>query len=88
MDIVDEEKGNLAITDGKMVHPETVQSLDDKLGLVSTTLQSWDEVNDMRQGLHQRHIQMIALAGSIGTGLFLGSGAAIAHAGPLGAFMG
>jgi amino acid permease len=38
-----------------------------------------------RRGLHQRHIQMIALAGTIGTGLFLGSGKAIARGGPLGA---
>ena len=37
-----------------------------------------------RRGLHQRHIQMIALAGTIGTGLFLGSGKAIARGGPLG----
>ncbi|KAJ5471390.1 proline-specific permease [Penicillium desertorum] len=46
------------------------------------------EVYAVRQGLHQRHIQMIALAGTIGTGLFLGSGQAIATAGPLGAFLG
>lgn len=32
--------------------------------------------------------QMIALAGAIGTGLFLSSGQAIARAGPLGAFLG
>jgi amino acid transporter len=38
-----------------------------------------------RRGLHQRHIQMIALAGTIGTGLFLGSGKAISRGGPLGA---
>lgn len=31
---------------------------------------------------------MIALAGTIGTGLFLGSGKAIAHGGPLGALLG
>lgn len=46
------------------------------------------EVKELKQGLKQRHIQMIALAGTIGTGLFLGSGRAIAHAGPLGAFLG
>ena len=46
------------------------------------------EIYAVRQGLHQRHIQMIALAGTIGTGLFLGSGQAIATAGPLGAFLG
>lgn len=46
------------------------------------------EVGEVRQGLHQRHIQMIALAGTIGTGLFLGSGRAIARSGPLGAFLG
>ncbi|KAJ5631268.1 amino acid permease, partial [Penicillium longicatenatum] len=41
-----------------------------------------------RKGLQQRHIQMIALAGTIGTGLFLGSGRALANAGPAGVFMG
>ncbi|KAE8155143.1 amino acid permease/ SLC12A domain-containing protein [Aspergillus avenaceus] len=47
-----------------------------------------EEVQQFKQGLHQRHIQMIALAGTIGTGLFLGSGRAIATAGPVGAFLG
>ena len=46
-----------------------------------------EEIQDFIQGLHQRHIQMIALAGTIGTGLFLSSGQAIATAGPLGAFL-
>ncbi|KAL6410871.1 hypothetical protein AUP68_07303 [Ilyonectria robusta] len=46
-----------------------------------------EESREFRQGLHQRHIQMIALAGTIGTGLFLSSGRAIATAGPLGAFL-
>ena len=45
------------------------------------------EIRAFRQGLHQRHIQMIALAGTVGTGLFLSSGRAIAEAGPLGAFI-
>lgn len=45
------------------------------------------EIHVLKQGLHQRHIQMIALAGTVGTGLFLSSGRAIAVAGPLGAFL-
>jgi amino acid permease len=42
---------------------------------------------EMKQELKSRHIQMIALAGAIGTGLFLGSGRAIAHSGPLGTLL-
>ncbi|KAG9125064.1 hypothetical protein FRC07_009114 [Ceratobasidium sp. 392] len=45
-------------------------------------------VADVRRGLKQRHIHMFALAGTIGTGLFLSSGKALAEAGPLGAFLG
>lgn len=57
-------------------------------GEVFDTNRKFDEVGMVKQGLKQRHIQMIALAGTIGTGLFLGSGRAIAHGGPLGAFLG
>lgn len=35
-----------------------------------------------------RHVSMIALAGTIGTGLFLGSGSALANGGPVGFFLG
>ncbi|ANB14576.1 Dip5p [Sugiyamaella lignohabitans] len=38
----------------------------------------------LTKGLKQRHIQMIALVGVIGTGLFLYSGGALQSAGPLG----
>ncbi|EMC91161.1 hypothetical protein BAUCODRAFT_316905 [Baudoinia panamericana UAMH 10762] len=48
----------------------------------------FEEKQELRRGLHQRHIQMISLAGTIGTGLFLGSGKAIARGGPLGALLG
>ncbi|GIJ85066.1 hypothetical protein Asppvi_003921 [Aspergillus pseudoviridinutans] len=47
----------------------------------------FSEVHAVRQGLYQRHMQMIALAGTIGTGLFLSSGQALVIAGPLGAFL-
>ena len=37
---------------------------------------------DLSRGLTSRHVQMIAIGGAIGTGLFLGSGTAIKSAGP------
>jgi L-asparagine transporter-like permease len=36
----------------------------------------------LSHGLKQRHLSMIALGGVIGAGLFVGSGAGIAAAGP------
>ncbi|CDM27996.1 hypothetical protein DTO013E5_4066 [Penicillium roqueforti] len=66
-----------------MIHdPESpVQPEDEYVG-------DFEEISALKQGLHQRHIQMIALAGTIGTGLFLSSGRAISRSGPLGAFLG
>lgn len=40
------------------------------------------------RSLRPRHIQLMALSGAIGTGLFVGSGSALARAGPLGLFLG
>lgn len=41
-----------------------------------------DKQITLSRGLKSRHIQMIAIGGAIGTGLFLGSGSAIRNAGP------
>jgi amino acid transporter len=65
-----------------------IKDTDSPAQLADESTGEFEEVVAVKQGLHQRHIQMIALAGTIGTGLFLSSGRAIAHSGPLGAFLG
>ena len=35
--------------------------------------------NGMKRGLQNRHVQIIAIAGTIGTGLFLGAGRSIQY---------
>ncbi|KAG1141889.1 hypothetical protein G6F37_007688 [Rhizopus arrhizus] len=44
--------------------------------------------HSLKRGLKARHIQMIALGGTIGTGLLMASGKAIAKGGPGGAILG
>ncbi|KAF2156553.1 hypothetical protein K461DRAFT_234165 [Myriangium duriaei CBS 260.36] len=60
-----------------------LDSPSDDVGVVTQ-----NELRDLRRGLAQRHIQMIALAGAIGTGLFLGLGSSLQTGGPLGALLG
>ncbi|RLL95225.1 hypothetical protein CFD26_102459 [Aspergillus turcosus] len=76
--MADPEKNIVQDTEKQLPNPDNVDSAAERLG----------EIHMVKQGLHQRHIQMIALAGTIGTGLFLGSGRAIARSGPLGALLG
>ncbi|KAH7921088.1 hypothetical protein BV22DRAFT_1020021 [Leucogyrophana mollusca] len=41
-----------------------------------------DPQNDTKRAMHSRHLMMIAIGGTIGTGIFLSAGSAIALAGP------
>lgn len=43
-----------------------------------------EDRNRLKQGLEQRHLQMLALVGVFGTGIFLSSGGVLKLAGPLG----
>jgi len=56
----------------------------DIYGDVSTA----EQFGYVERGLKSRHIQFIALGGTIGTGLFLGIGGAFAKAGPLSVLLG
>ncbi|KAF7329541.1 AA-permease domain-containing protein [Mycena kentingensis (nom. inval.)] len=46
------------------------------------------DAGHMHRSLKGRQVSMIAIAGTLGTGLFLGSGKALANGGPVGAFLG
>ncbi|KAF1795973.1 amino acid permease/ SLC12A domain-containing protein [Mucor lusitanicus] len=46
-----------------------------------------DDAPKLQRGLKARHLTMISLGGTIGTGLFLASGASVANAGPGGALI-
>ena len=46
------------------------------------SVENLDKGNAMERGLNNRHVQFIAIGGTIGTGLFLGSGKSIALTGP------
>ena len=50
-------------------------------------MQNNENKSGLRRNLKSRHMTMIAIGGSIGTGLFLASGSTFSTAGPGGAFL-
>ncbi|KAI1493314.1 amino acid permease/ SLC12A domain-containing protein [Biscogniauxia mediterranea] len=47
-----------------------------------------DEMNQTKRGLSPRHVQLMAIGGSIGTGLWVGIGSVLSTAGPLSLILG
>ncbi|CAL9736378.1 arginine permease Can1p [Monosporozyma servazzii] len=58
---------------------DDIESLEEELGVVQDV--------EVKRELKQRHIGMIALGGTIGTGLFVGLSTPLADAGPVGALI-
>ncbi|OJJ33087.1 hypothetical protein ASPWEDRAFT_605289 [Aspergillus wentii DTO 134E9] len=84
------EKGNMTTEDPIQLNPHAnFNSLDpndvdcEKHGASRES----NPLPDLKRKLKSRHLQMIAIGGTIGTGLFISSGTAIAHAGPVGALI-
>lgn len=57
------------------------------MALADTNTSTAEGKHRLRRSLKARHLTMIAVGGSIGTGLFVASGATIAQAGPGGALL-
>ncbi|KAJ8062251.1 hypothetical protein OCU04_008799 [Sclerotinia nivalis] len=57
-------------------------------GEIYGNIETAEEYGYVSRGLKSRHIQFIALGGTIGTGLFLGIGSALTQAGPLSILLG
>ncbi|KAI8085034.1 amino acid permease/ SLC12A domain-containing protein [Halteromyces radiatus] len=66
----------------------TTTSIETMESISSNTTDQSKHKAHLTRGLKARHIQMIALGGTIGTGLFMASGKAIAAGGPGGALVG
>nr|WP_107374299.1 amino acid permease [Streptomyces abyssalis] len=64
-----------------MRRPKVTESADERRS-EQTSAEAPAEQDSLRAGLKNRHLSMIAIGGIIGAGLFVGSGAGIAKAGP------
>lgn len=84
-DVIDDKGGADVYPVTSLRDPEARDEYDPEKDVkVDVHTQLYDGV---QRKMEQRHMQMIALAGTIGTGLFLNSGRIIAHGGPVGALL-
>lgn len=51
-------------------------------------LSDYDLTNDPHRGLRMRHVQLLAISGAVGAGLFVSIGGPLTSAGPLGLLIG
>ncbi|WP_190263813.1 amino acid permease [Glutamicibacter nicotianae] len=70
-----------------MQRTTTTSTIDQKTAAVAPGDPAPQAQNQLKRGMSSRHLQMIAIGGSIGTGLFVASGGTIAQAGPGGALL-
>jgi len=52
------------------------------------TVSDYDLTNDPHRGLRMRHVQLLAISGAVGAGLFVSIGGPLTSAGPLGLLIG
>ncbi|KAI9733070.1 MAG: hypothetical protein M1834_003616 [Cirrosporium novae-zelandiae] len=68
------------------VEEEKKSGSDEAVGEVDA-IQYDDKYGHIKRGLKGRHVQLMAIGGSIGTGLFVGIGSSLSTAGPLSTFL-
>ncbi|KAI3402897.2 CAN1 [Candida oxycetoniae] len=90
----DSEKAGLSLTDDEPFPLNSHRSLKDELNREKHSDSNQDSViiideldkghvGEIKRGLKSRHVSMIALGGTIGTGLFISTGGIIATSGPV-----
>ncbi|EXJ82961.1 AAT family amino acid transporter [Capronia epimyces CBS 606.96] len=92
------EKGSEIATDGQCLPEDDASIRLGKAGAVNPAFEeavgvygdaaTAEELGYVHRGLKARHLQFMAIGGTIGTGLFLGIGSAFAKSGPLSVLLG
>ncbi|CDZ98637.1 amino acid transporter [Phaffia rhodozyma] len=89
---VELKKKNLTLSDGGSVEKkgDSLPTYEDTV-VIATAQQAGSSIKNeqtVQRKLKARHLSMIALGGTIGTGLFVGAGGALAAGGPVGCLLG